>query len=476
MVGYAGSPKGSPSLRRAGLYLLFGALLLGTLLRGGYFPVPKWTFALLLLLAGAVEVAVVAAFKELSLPRTPLFWLLAAFSAFAAISGAWSAAPGETLRESVLLFGLLAAGYTVLSQLRCRRTETVDLIAAGVVYTTAFASAWGIVSFIIRMQPYSGYVDGFLRAGSTFEYSNALSCFGLMGLPVTFAMLKRSSPRDRPLFGLALGLETAAVLLSYARFGYVILFFLSLYFIVSAAKLRAAVFVSLAAGIAAAVAAAAAEESSLPTFGFFAVIAIFGCASVLQPLLAARAERAARRRARLAEGAAAVAVLIGAPLLILKTGRLRQIVTSRFGQGMEPSHLVPHRLDTYRGVLDAFRIHPLAGFGLGSFAGVYQRYAIASYTKFAHNLVLQTAVDTGIIGAALMSAWLALAVALSIWRLAAARAEPLARAFAISTLVFIAYNMFDWEWYVPALAGWFVVGLMVVATPDRPEKDLGRAS
>ena len=70
-----------------------------------------------------------------------------------------------------------------------------------------------------------------------------------------------------------------------------------------------------------------------------------------------------------------------------------------------------------------------------------------------------------------MTALLVYVAALSAWRLVA-RADALARAFAISSIVFLAYNMFDWEWYVPALAGWFVVGVVCLESSNDSKRTL----
>ncbi len=449
--------------REAGLYFLLGALLVGTLWRGGYFPAPKWTFAALLLLAGATELGMSAALKELRLPRSPGFWLFAAFVCFAGASFTWSVSRADTVREAVLLAGLLAAMFTAESQLKRSGIKTIKAIAFWLVYSSAFVCAWGIGAYIFRTAPYSEVVDGLLRAGSTFEYSNALSCFGLMALPVTAALHGLAARRDRPLLATAISLQAAAVLLSYARFGYVALFLLSAWFVLSGWKkgTAAAVMLALVAGLAAAACAAAAEMAGRPVVGLVAVLLVFGLAWAGHKFLESVSGERRLRYQPLAAGALALAGITTAAVLAQKSGRLHAALVARFEKGFALSSLLPHRLDTYRGAADAFRVRPLAGSGLGTFAQVYQWYAIAAYTKFAHNLVLQAAVDTGLIGAVLMALFLVYVVAFSGWRLLA-RAGPLPRAFAIASLVFVACNMFDWEWYIPALAGWFVVGLMCV--------------
>jgi O-antigen ligase len=141
--------------------------------------------------------------------------------------------------------------------------------------------------------------------------------------------------------------------------------------------------------------------------------------------------------------------------------RARNIIYERFGEGFTWRRLLPHREDTWSGALDAFRERPLKGWGLGTFSQVYLEFSFTSYTKYAHNLVLQAAVDSGIIGAVLMTLVLLYTAILSLLRLLR-RAASLSRAAAIAVLVFILFNMFDWEWYVPALAAWFMVVAMML--------------
>jgi len=60
------------AIDRAGLWILMGALLLGVLWAGAYFPVPKWYFAVALLIAGMWEAAVAAVAGRTGILRSPL--------------------------------------------------------------------------------------------------------------------------------------------------------------------------------------------------------------------------------------------------------------------------------------------------------------------------------------------------------------------------------------------------------------------
>jgi len=167
--------------------------------------------------------------------------------------------------------------------------------------------------------------------------------------------------------------------------------------------------------------------------------------------------------------------LVAAVPLAVKNERMRVVLDTRFRDGMNLSRLLPHRLDTWQCTADAFRSSPVKGSGLGSFPTVFTQHAIAVYTKYAHNLILQAAVDTGVIGASLLVVFLGYVVLRSAWLILPfnnkqdAAVLPLTRAFAVASLVFIAYNMFDWEWYVPALTAWFMLGVACTETNGASE-------
>ncbi len=437
-------------------WLLYAALLTGSLWSGSYFPTPKWVFIVLLLAAGAWELAVSLEGGTARLPRSPAFWLLTPFTLFAAAGVFWSLAPSDTVRETLLLCGYLSVVYVMAGNLR-RRPGAAAQVAAWMVYAAAFIGAWGVGAYIMRAQPYTILLDGVYRAGSTFEYSNALSCFCLMALPLTWALLITAADRDRALFAAAASIQVTAVVLAFSRLGMALLALLTVFYLAASWRRRMLpeLLLTLATGLPAAALATALAGSGRQA----AAAAAAGGMALLAWLGQGPAARVSGHRLGAAAAAAvAAAALAAAALLTRLSESLDLAVTRRFRQGIALSKLLPHRLDTYSGTAAAFHAHPVAGSGLGTFARVYQQYAITSYTKFAHNLVLQMAVDTGVIGAVLFSLFLVYAAAAGIWRLLKGP-DMLNRGFALAALVFIAYNMVDWEWYVPALTAWFLVVL-----------------
>ncbi|MBI5869883.1 MAG: O-antigen ligase family protein [Actinobacteria bacterium] len=443
-------------VKKASLYILFTALLMGTLWRGGYFPEQKWPFALALLTAGAVEIAATVAYGRATALRSISLWSLVAFCLFAVATRFWSVTPGATERETMLLLGYLAAFFVVRTQLTRYGERTLGSIASWLVYTATFTAGWGLVTFLWRWGPYAAMLDNVFRAGSSFEYSNALSCFSLMALPVTVAMQRRAKREDRSLLAVAVSLQASAVLISYARFGMLALAVLSLYLVLSGWRggFMLSTLFSLMASLPIAVAATMTSESKQPFAGLAISLTILVIVWLVEHYMD---EPRFRKIFQVVALAAAAGGLAAAAILATRSERMRVILSTRFSDGFSPARLLPHRLDTWEGAMDAFRVQPVRGSGLGSFSQVFTEHTIAVYTKYAHNLFLQMAVDTGVIGIALLGLFIGYILVLSAWRIIAA-SHPLVRALALSSLIFISYNMFDWEWYVPALTAWFMVG------------------
>jgi O-antigen ligase len=259
------------------------------------------------------------------------------------------------------------------------------------------------------------------------------------------------------LLAAAASLQAAAVLISYARFGIVALAALSVYLVLTGWRggFALSTIFSLAVSVPVAVVATVTAESKSPLAGLGVTLAILVATALVERYLPVTRFRQGLGVAVAVTAAGGLAV---AGILMNRNQRMREIIDTRFSEGFSWNRLLPHRLDTWQGSVDAFRVRPVTGSGLGSFAEIFSRYTIGVYTKYAHNLILQMAVDTGIIGAALLLVFLVYIVVLCCWRLIA-KSPPLVRAFAVASLVFIVYNLFDWEWYVPALTAWFMVGV-----------------
>lgn len=438
--------------QRGSLYLLGGALLLGTLWQGAYFPLPATVFALALLAAGGWEAVGTLLTGRTEGLRSPALWLLAAFGAVAALGLFWTISPADSRRGLLLVCGYLAVLFIVRGQAARDAGRTLADASAWLVYVASFVAAWGIGTWIFRQAPYATEVDGLLRAGSTLEYSNALACLMLMTLPVTFALMLGGDSRSRPVFATAAALQAAAVILSLSRSGVVLLAAMTAAALVLSRRrglLSPVAMASAFALLTAAVALAAAFQD-WAVAGAIAVVALLGIGHAAQ----AYWQRPAA--GSIWPAAVLLAAALGTVAVLVLSDAAWQSLAGRFGGEMKFDSLLPHRLDTAAAGIEAFRERPWRGWGLGSFDEAYWQYSDASFTRYAHNLPLQAAVETGIAGALAMTAFLVYVAGLALRRLLGT-SPPLARAMGAAALVFIAYNLFDWEWYLPALTGWFMV-------------------
>ena len=221
-----------------------------------------------------------------------------------------------------------------------------------------------------------------------------------------------------PLLAVAVSLQAAAVLISYARFGMMALAVLSVYLVLSGWRggFMLSTLFSLAASLPIAVAATMASESEHPVTGLAIVIVMTVAVWLVEHFMD---EPRFRRVFQAVALVAASVGLVAAAALATRNERMRVILSTRFSEGFNLSRLLPHRLDTWEGAMDAFRVQPVKGHGFGSFSQVFTQYTIAVYTKYAHNLFLQMAVDTGIIGVALLGVFIGYILVLSGWRIIA---------------------------------------------------------
>jgi O-antigen ligase len=97
---------------------------------------------------------------------------------------------------------------------------------------------------------------------------------------------------------------------------------------------------------------------------------------------------------------------------------------------------------------DDFRDNPLFGSGAGSYGAYWLAHRPSDYfVEDAHNLYLQTFAELGIVGFALLAAFLAV----PLYAAAKARRRPLVAPAAGAYVAFLAHSAVDWDWQMPAV-------------------------
>ena len=140
----------------------------------------------------------------------------------------------------------------------------------------------------------------------------------------------------------------------------------------------------------------------------------------------------------------------------------------------EQGTLAP-RLDYWQGALRILLERPWLGTGPGTFQLVFPEYQQDPryYSKYTHNLLLQEAADSGLLGLAA-----ALALLLAIGRLTGAgfrsasggEARPIAAGLVGGVVASVTHNLVELDWNVASLAilFWFEVGLLLALVRLRP--------
>ena len=114
------------------------------------------------------------------------------------------------------------------------------------------------------------------------------------------------------------------------------------------------------------------------------------------------------------------------------------------------------RSDHYHVALDGFRAHPLRGDGAGGFEVRWMRERkVAVKVRNAHSLYHETIGELGLVGFALLAAFVACLVVAAVRSRLRPRAlgRSQAAAVAAASSVWLVHCAFDWDWQVPALTG-----------------------
>ena len=176
-----------------------------------------------------------------------------------------------------------------------------------------------------------------------------------------------------------------------------------------------------------------------------------------------------RRRVLVMVGVPVLLVLLGGPLL------LRPMRERLFPTVPREEQSNAFRVLTWRATTQMAAARPILGFGPGTFQYVFPRYALAGFTRMAHNTYLQIASEAG------LPALLAFLALLGACGTAGARAlrrhvAGADRLVIIGALAgaagFLIMNLLDWGWYVGGVASTFALLLGLMLNASRPDEAL----
>jgi len=486
----------SAALSAARLVLLAGPTVLA-FFAGGYFDEPRaWAG-----LGVWILVAVGVLAQPRPLPRGRGAWLaiggLGGLAAWTLLSIAWAPIAGDAYHAgqiAVLYLGALVAA-TVLLRTGAAGRAVEPALAVGTLIVIGYGISERLLPGLLN---FARSVSAQGRLEQPLTYWNAMGelaalgfvlCARIAGDAARPARLRIPAAAACPPLGLGLYLTFSRGALFACAAGVVALI------VVGGQREQLwAIVVAVAAGALAALAAApfhgvtslagaqsTRERQGAITLGLLAVIVL--AAGFVQWRLVRREQPATLRLPRRAPLIAPVAICAGLALAIVVGAKESSTQSQALSAGA--TRYVTFKSNRYaywRVALRAFEAEPLRGVGAGGWAVYWLRLRpIDEGAQDAHSLPFQTAAELGLVGLALLAAFLA-GIALAArdaYRIAPAQAAgPIA-----AVVVYVAHAPLDWDWQMPAVTlvalvlGGALLALGEPAGPDRrhPQRGLSPA-
>lgn len=458
-----------PTTRVAALALgtaLALSVLVPTLAVGGYTATSRAVFAGL---AGATLLAVLAWHEQSArrLARTAPVVTLGAFALVAVASAAWSIDSVASLR-----WGLVIGGYAAVALaagVLAGRARGLEALAALIAVTAAVTAALGLAGLALHDTTFAEPIYGRWRPGGPFQYPPALALVQVCALPsLLYAMTRaRALVAAAAASGAALAAGTLA--LSGSRWQLALGALILVAFLLFPDRtLGAARGTSLAAILTVALSGAAmflARRYSSPhgaeRLADLAAVCVAATAVwAAVPRLAARVHASGRGSPAMP----AAVVVVAATVAVAAALSIAEVSDRASRQGSQTHG----RIDEWRAALDTAAARPIAGYGADTFADASQPHERGGRARYAHNLLLETWAELGVLGAAAVLALYA-AVARAVWR---ARGSLAGWLLGPAALAFLATNLVDWPWHLAGVGAlWALAVGGLVANPARAAAD-----
>ena len=459
-------PTIADRLADAGRVALLAGPTLLAFFAGGYFDGPRaWAglAAWLLVVVVAVVRPRAAHRRELARPGRVAVAALVLLAAWTLLSMTWAPVAGTAYHDGqrlLLYAGVLVSAWGLLST-RAAQRAVEPALAAGTLIVIGYGLSERLLPGLLH---FSRSVSAQGRLEQPLTYWNAMGELAAIGFVLVTrlggdrsrpAAIRIAAAAAAPALGLGLYISFSRGALFACVAGLVALIVLA----PERAQARA-IATTLGAGVAASLVAApfdgvtslAGSPSSREGGGALVLIALL--------VIAAVAALAQRRFCR-STSDAHLRLPARAPLLatlVICIGLALAIVAGAHEQSTQPlqggsSRLVSLQSNRYaywRVALRAFGQEPLHGVGAGGWAVDWLRWRpFAEGAQDAHSLELQTLAELGIVGLALLAAFLA---GVGLAARTAYRIAPGAAAGAIAgCVVWLAHSPLDWDWEMPAV-------------------------
>ncbi len=474
----------------ARLVLLAGPTALA-FFAGGYFDGPRiWAG----LVAWAL-VAVAAVVCPRPVPDSPGAIIalvgLALLAAWTLASIAWAPVAGSAYHDGqriVLYAGVLLAAAALL-RTRGAQRAVEPVLAAGTLVVIGYGLSERVLPGVLH---FAHSVSARGRLEQPLTYWNAMGELAAMGFVL---VVRLAGDDERPrwlrcaaaggaaplglglylsfsrgaLFACAAGLLTLIVVAPQRRQGWALLR------CVAAGTVSAAVAAPFAGVVS--MSGSATTRALQGAVTLVALVVIAGASANAQWWLAEREFAGDLRLPRRAPALATLLTCAGLALAIVVGAK--EGTSQPLGSGSNRLvSLQSNRYAYWRVALRAFARSPVNGVGAGGWAVYWLKWRpFAEGAQDAHSLELQTLAELGIVGLAMLAAFLA---GIGLAARIAHRVAPAASAGAIATCVaWLAHSPLDWDWEMPAvtLVALILAGLLL-ALPDplreRPARTVAR--
>jgi hypothetical protein len=453
--------------------------------QGGYFPT-SWGWASVPLLWATAIALVARSQVRLSTEERIFAVALVAFTAWIALSTAWSNAPGQSVLETERALVYVAG---VMAILVASRHRDVHIVLGGLLAAITLIALFSLATRLLPDRV--GVFDrtAVYRLAQPIGYWNGLAIFVAMGGLLALALAARARwIATRAVCAAALVVLLPTLYFTFGRAAWICL----------AAGLLAALAVDerrlqlmatlIVVGMAPAVAVwLASRERGLTHAGTSLARATHdGHRLALALLLLAAVNVAAVVALALAERRIAISDFgrrAFATLLVLAAIAALSTVFGRYGGPVAlakkgyaafkapPPHVAGNlnrrllsfsgngRADLWRLGWEQAQGHPLLGAG----AGTYERYFLAHQpanvgrVRDAHGLYIETLAELGPVGLAMLLAVLSIPIA----AVAAARRHPLVPGAFGAYFAYLVHTGVDWDWELPAVT---LAGLLCAAS------------
>jgi hypothetical protein len=418
--------------------------------------------------------------------------LLAAFTAWSAISLAWSVSPDSTWTEfNRALTYVIVLGLAITAGASGPRS--LELLARGFLLAVVLVALYGIGQKLLPGVHIAGLINlnqpqSLPRLEAPLGYWNALAVFLSMGVPVALAFaVDTARPSRLRLWALlALHVLLLTTVLTYSRGGLLALLvgggagialsgarLRSLLWLAAASvavlpPLLTAILTPALTGVG--VALGAREHAGLALTAVL-LASLFAARWIGKRLLAAEQrvtigpERRGTIGRLLAALTAGVLVVALAAVALSPRGLTGTVShawdsftathgTSTYGPDRLLSVDSENRWVWWREAVGAFSDRPVTGWGAGSFAVVQPLYSDGALpVKQPHSVILQFLAETGLVGTALavMAFGLLLAAALAAVRRAPAATRLLPAAMFAIAATYSLHTFYDWDWDIPGV-------------------------